>query len=72
MAAVTMIHQLALVARSPVRWNVVGIDSAFWFDLLAPFTLLAVVVHGRIFKVRRVVVLCHPCFLSLGPNGIIL
>ncbi len=68
MAADMMIHWLALVARSPVGRNVVGVDSTLWFDLLALFTLLAVVVHGRIFKVRRVVVLCHPRFLSLWPN----
>ena len=72
MAADTMIHLLALVARPPVRWNVVGVDSTLWFDILALFTLLAVVVYGRIFKVRRVVVLCHPRFLSPKPNRIVL
>jgi len=72
MAADLMIHRLARIAWSPVGRNIVGVDSTPWFDLLALFTLLAVVVHGRIFKVRRVVVLRHPCFLSLGPNGIVL
>jgi hypothetical protein len=72
MAADMMVHWLARVAWSPVGRNVIGVDSTPWLDPLALFTLLAVVVHGRIFKVRRVVVLCHPRFLSLGPNGMIL
>jgi len=54
----------AHLARSPVRRKVVGIDSGLRLDLLALLTLLAVVVHGRIFKARRVVVLGHPRFLS--------
>src|ERR1035437_1265532 len=72
MAVDLMSHWLARVARSPVGGNVVGVDSTLWFDLLAFFTLLAVVIHGWIFKVRRVVVLCHPRFLSPRPNRIVL
>ena len=59
-------------ARSPVRRKVVGIDSDLRLDLLALLTLLAVVVHGRIFKARRVVVLGHPSFLSPNLTRILL
>jgi hypothetical protein len=59
-------HRLARVAWSPVGRNVVGVDSTLWFDLLALFTPLAMVAHGRIFKVRRVVVLCHPRLFRQG------
>jgi hypothetical protein len=72
MAADMMIHWLARVARSPVGRNVVSVDSTPWLDPLALFTLLAVVVDGRIFKVRRVVVLCHPRVLSPKPDRIVL
>jgi len=72
MAADLMIHWLARFTWSPVGRNVIGVDSTRWLDFLALFTLLAVVVHGRIFKVRRVVVLCHPRFLSPKPNRIVL
>jgi len=53
MAADMKIHWLARVAWSSVGRNVVGVDSTLWFDFLVLFTLLAVVVHGRIFKVRQ-------------------
>jgi hypothetical protein len=71
MAADMMVHWLARIAWSPVGRNVVGVDSTPWLDPLALFTLLAVVEHGRIFKVRRVVVLRHRCFLSPKPNRIV-
>jgi hypothetical protein len=59
-----MIDRSAHFAKSTVRRKVVGIDSALRLDFLALFTLLAVVVHGRIFKARRVAVLGHHYFLS--------
>jgi hypothetical protein len=55
-----MIDRSAHFAKSTVRRKVVGIDSALRLDFLALFTLRAVVVHGRIFKARRVAVLGHP------------
>lgn len=56
----TMIDRSAHFAKSPVGRKVVSIDSALRLDFLALFTLVAEVVHGRIFKARRVVVLGHP------------
>jgi len=60
----TLIDRSADFTWSPVARKVVGIDSAIRLNFLTLFALLAVVVNGRIFKVRRVVVLGHPCFLS--------
>lgn len=49
----------ALLTESPVRRQVVGIDTLSHLDLLSFFALGADVINRRIFIVRRVEVLCH-------------
>jgi hypothetical protein len=51
-------------AESPVRRNEVGIDAVSHLDFLSFFARGTDVKNRRIFKVRRVEVLCHSRCLS--------